>query len=32
MQIQLLNQKLNEEFGDEAYFNEAITTLTKSKT
>jgi len=30
MQIQLLNQNLNDEFGNEVYFNEAITTLTKS--
>lgn len=29
MQIQLLNQKLNEQFGDEPYFNEAIKILAK---
>ena len=30
MQIQLLNQKLNEQFGEEPYFNEAIKILAKS--
>ena len=31
MQIQLLNQRLNEQFGDEPYFNEAIYKLVKNK-
>jgi transcriptional regulator with XRE-family HTH domain len=30
MQIQLLNQKMNEQFGEEPYFNEAIKILAKS--
>ena len=30
MQIQLLNQKLSEQFGEEPYFNEAIKILAKS--
>lgn len=30
MQIQLLNQKLNEQFGKEPFFNEAIKILAKS--
>ncbi len=30
IQIQYLNQKLNEQFGDEPYFNEAIKMLAKN--
>jgi hypothetical protein len=29
-EIQLLNQKLNKQFGDEPYFNETIKILSKS--
>lgn len=31
IQIQFLNQKINEQYGEEPYFNETVKTLTKNK-